>query len=141
MRMAIGDDLARPPLMRRIEEREQVADRDRFDALGDQLIDRPGTTELSSSATRTSPVAVTRSRTSLRNPPGARNTGVSGLEDEVINGVPHLAADLEHVLESDGREKADPCSLPLRSRRWWRPWCRARSGRSRPAARVHSRCM
>jgi hypothetical protein len=36
-----------------------------------------------------------------------------GLEDEVIHEWPHLAADLEHVLESLGREKADPCSLGL----------------------------
>src|SRR5476651_1053613 len=36
-----------------------------------------------------------------------------GLQHEVINRVPHLAADLEHVLESHGREQADLCSLGL----------------------------
>ena len=133
LRMALGDDLAGPPLVRRIEEREQVADRDRFDALGGQLVDRVRRPSSRPAATRTSPLAVRRSRTSLRNAPGARNTGVSGLRREVVHRVPHLAADLEHVLEAGGREQADLRALAPRSRRWWRPSCRARSGRSRPA--------
>ena len=37
--MTLDHDLARAPLMRGIEEGEQVADRDRFDALGYQLVD------------------------------------------------------------------------------------------------------
>ena len=78
LRVTLGNDLARPPLMRRIEEREQVADRDRFDACGDQLVDRVYDRTL---VQRDKDIPRSREAlaTSLRNAPGARNTGVSGL--------------------------------------------------------------
>jgi hypothetical protein len=112
LRVAIGDDLARPPLMRRIEEREQVADGDRFDAFADQLIDRPDDRAL---IQRDENIAGRREALAhlLAQRTRCQEHRRLGLEDEVVHFVPHLAADLEHVLEARGREKADLRSLGL----------------------------
>ena len=111
--MALGDDLARPPLVRRIEEREQEADRDRLDARR-RPARRPRARPSSRrAATSTSPVGRHALRHLLAQRAGREEHRRLGLEDEVVHLVPHLAADLEHVLEALGREQADLRALAL----------------------------
>ena len=77
-RMRRLDQFARALLVLRMQEREQIAHRDRLHAVGDKFRRGIAAPTSSSSGTITSPCAETCSRTSLRCAPGARNTGVTG---------------------------------------------------------------
>ena len=107
------DDLAGAQLVRRVDEREQVADRDRLDPGRRRARRRPAPPRASSSGTRTSPLGPTRSGTSLRNAPGREEHRRFRLQHEIVHRAPHLAADFEHVLEPGGREEPDPGALSL----------------------------
>ena len=103
-------------LVRRVEEREQEDDGDRVDAVGDQLGGGAEATRRQSSSKRQRHRRWRRCapRLLLRRAPGARKTGVSWLEDEIVHGMAHLPADLEHVLEAGGGDDARcarPCAL------------------------------
>ena len=128
------------PLVRRVEEREQEHDRDRLGARRDQRSAARVRTAASSSGTSTSPVAPIRSGTSLRNAPGRQEYRRLRLQHEIVHRVPHLAADLQHVAEPFGRDRARSGRPCARARRWSRPSCRGRSARSlrrHPPFRLH----
>ena len=101
--MQMEDDLSGAQLVRRVDEREQVTDRDSFDPrlrkLADRLRDRGLVERNQHLASGTDTLGHLLAEGS-----GGEEYRRLRFEHEIVHRAPHLAADFEHVLEPQGRD-------------------------------------
>ena len=112
MRMTFAHDLRRTPFVRRIQEGEQKADRDRLDAFRSERI---GLTPHRFFVQRQQDLAACRHALRHFTPQSAghEKPGRLRFEHDAVDVATALAADLEHVLEAVRRDQADLRALAL----------------------------
>ena len=115
LRVARGDQFRRAALMRRVGEREQKADGDRLDPVGNQRLGGGDDTGLVEG--RELP-AVGGDPPGNLLPPRARRQEHRRLraEFQVVHGGALLAAELQHIAEAFGGDQAEPGALLLQHR-------------------------